>query len=369
MDKPMQIGIIGCGNICDIYFKNLTTRFPWLQVASCSDSITEKAHQKAHQYNISKCYSTEEMLADEDIELVVNLTTPELHTSVNCMALEAGKHVYLEKPFAVTREEAQKTIALASRKKLHVGCAPDTFLGAGIQTCRRIIDGGEIGQVTSAMACMTCHGHESWHPNPDFYYQPGGGPLLDMGPYYLTTLVACIGPMKAISGMSSKAFELRTITGPVRTGDTIPVNTATHLTGTIQFENDALATMVMSFDIWKSQLPRIEIHGTKGSLIVPDPNTFGGEVTLFKQGDEDWTTIDTNDMIYGDNSRGLGVADMVLAVKQQRTARAESSLGVHVLDGMLALQESAEKGQRVVVQSSCKKPDPLPEKLKSKIPW
>jgi len=369
MAQQIRVGIVGCGNISGIYFKNLTSQWDWVKVEACSDVIAERAQQKAREYNVAKCLSTEELLADPDIDLVLNLTTPPLHAKLNLAALNAGKHVYVEKPFAITRAEAKKVLELARRKKLLVGCAPDTFLGSGIQTCRRLIDQGAIGKPVSAMAFMVCHGHESWHPDPEFYYQPGGGPMLDMGPYYLTALVNCIGPITRVMGSAGKAFASRTITSEKKYGAKIRVRTPTHLAGTVDFQGGAIGTVVMSFDVWRSTLPRIEIHGTGGSLLVPDPNCFGGEVKAFRAGTQDWETVPLDGVPYAENSRGVGVADMARAIIDRRKHRASGALAAHVLDCMLAFEESSKSGKAVAITQRCERPAALPKELAPGQAW
>jgi predicted dehydrogenase len=369
MAQQIRVGIVGCGNISGIYFKNLTSQWDWVKVEACSDVIAERAQQKAREYNIAKCCTTEELLADRDIDIVLNLTTPPLHANLNLAALSAGKHVYVEKPFGITRAEARKVLDLARRKKLLAGCAPDTFLGAGIQTCRRLVDEGAIGKPVSAMAFMVCHGHESWHPDPEFYYQPGGGPMLDMGPYYLTALVNCIGPIRRVMGSAGKAFAERTITSEKKYGTKIRVRTPTHLAGSVDFHSGAIGTVVMSFDVWRSTLPRIEIHGTDGSLLAPDPNCFGGEVKVFRTGVKDWEAVPLDGVPYAENSRGIGVADMARAIIAKRKHRAAGPLGAHVLDVMLAFEESSKRGTAVKIEQRCERPAALPAGLSQGQAW
>jgi len=369
MKEKARIGMVGCGNISGIYFRNLTQLFDWVSIEACSDLIETRAREKADAFDVPKCLSTQELLADDAVDIVLNLTTPEYHSAVNQAALDAGKHVYCEKPFAVERQDALATMEMAREKGLLVGCAPDTFLGGGIQTCRKIIDDGVIGDVVSAMAFMVCHGHESWHPDPEFYYQRGAGPMLDMGPYYVTALVNCIGPAKRVAGATGSALEERTITSEKKYGKRVPVETPTHLAGTIDFANGAIGTIVMSFDVWASRLPRIEIHGTEGSLSVPDPNTFGGPVKLYRPGDKEWLDIPVYTHCYTDNSRGLGVADMALAVVADRQQRASGELAAHVLDIMLAFEESSTSGGSVVLSTTCNQPAALPSGLKQGEKW
>lgn len=369
MVEKLKLGIIGCGNISGTYFTNLTTLFPWLTIEGCSELIEERSKAKAEAFNVPKCYTTEELLADDTIDIAVNLTTPVDHAAINQAALAAGKHVYCEKPLAIDRQDAVDTVKMAEDKGLLVGCAPDTFLGGGIQTCRKIIDDGIIGDIVSAMAFMVNHGHESWHPDPEFYYEQGGGPMLDMGPYYVTALINCIGPATRVMGSTGAAFQERTITSEKKYGKKVAIETPTHLTGTIDFENGAIATIVTSFDVWASRLPRIEIHGTKGSLMVPDPNTFDGPVKLFREGDKEWLDIPVYTHGYVGNSRGLGLADMALAIMGNRQHRVSGQLAAHALDVMLAFEESSETGRAVKLSTTCNQPAALPTGLKQGEIW
>ena len=339
----LGVGVIGCGNISGIYFQNCS-RFKNLRLVACSDQVPERAQKASEQYGVPAC-TPAHLLANHEVDLVLNLTIPLAHTDVNKAALSAGKHVYVEKPLGVTRDEALSAVHLAHRKGLRIGCAPDTFLGAGLQTCRQLIDEGAIGRPVSATAFMTCHGHEGWHPDPEFYYKPGGGPMLDMGPYYLTALVSLVGPMKRVTGMASQAFDQRTVGSGTKEGTSFAVETATHVAGLIEFESGAIGTIVTSFDIWSANLPFIEIHGTEGSLSVPDPNTFGGPIRLFRPG-AGWEDVALTHS-FSENSRGLGLADLADALAHDRPARACGELAFHVLDAMQAFGESGLSGRFV----------------------
>lgn len=357
--ERVKIGIIGCGNISDIYLKNCTGVFSILEVAAVADIIPERAREKAEKYNIAKVYSPQELLSDPEIQIVVNLTIPKAHAEVCLQALEAGKHVYVEKPLATTREDAQKIIIKAKEKGLKVGCAPDTFLGGGIQTCRKLIDDGWIGTPVAATAFMTCHGHESWHPDPEFYYKKGGGPMLDMGPYYLTALVNLMGPVQRVSGSAKITYPERTITSKPKYGDRIEVQVPTHVAGVLDFKSGAVGTIITSFDIWAANLPRIEIYGSAGTLSVPDPNTFGGTVLLKRAGQSDWMEV-PHSHGYSENSRGLGVADMAYSIINRRAHRVNGELAYHVLDIMEGFQDASSSGFYYKVQSGCERPAPLP---------
>ena len=273
MARKVKVGIIGCGNISGIYFQAGKT-FDIIDIVACADLILERAEAKAKEFNIPKACTVQELLADPEIEIVINLTIPKAHAEICLAALEAGKNVHVEKPLAVTREDGQKILALAAKKGLRVGGAPDTFLGGGIQTCIKLINDGWIGQPIASTAFMTCHGHESWHPDPEFYYKVGGGPMFDMGPYYLTALIALMGPVKRVTGSARVTFPERTITSVPKYGTKIQVDVPTHVAGIMDFACGAVGTIITSFDVWSSELPRIEIYGTQGTLSVPDPNSI-----------------------------------------------------------------------------------------------
>ncbi len=356
--KPLCVGVVGCGNISDVYFR-AGNRFDAITIAACADLDRQRAKLQAAKHGVTRVLSTEELLADPEIDIVLNITQPKAHTDIAMRAVAAGKHVYNEKPLALTREEGVALLAAARDKGVRVGCAPDTVLGAGIQTARKIIDDGQIGRPLSATAFMVCPGHESWHPNPDFYYEVGGGPMLDMGPYYLTALVTLLGPMTQVSAVTRTPRNERPITSGPNKGRVLGVHTPTHLAGVIEFANDAVCTMITSFDVWRANLPCIEIHGTEGSLSVPDPNGFGGEVKCFRPGDEDWQLVALSHP-HAEESRGLGLADMAAAIQENREHRASGDLGYHVLDGMYAFLDGGEQHRRIALESSCTRPAPMP---------
>lgn len=355
---PARVGIVGCGVISGIYLKNAQV-FQLYDVVACADLLVERAQARAAEYNVPKACSVEELLADPSVEIVLNLTIPKAHAEVSLAALEAGKSVYNEKPLAVTRQEAQKMLELARSKGLLVGGAPDTFLGAGLQTCRKLIDDGWIGEPVAATAFMMSHGHESWHPDPEFYYKAGGGPMFDMEPYYLTALTSLLGPVRRVTGSARISFPERTITSQPKYGQTITVDVPTHVAGVLDFASGAVGTIVTSFDVWGGQLPRIEIYGSTGTLSVPDPNTFGGPVLLRRAGEKEWSTIPLTHG-YAENSRGIGVADMAYALRTGRRHRANEALTFHVLDIMHAIHEAAAEGRHVELGSTMERPAPLP---------
>ncbi len=356
-----KVGMIGCGNICQAYF-NAAKQLDSIEIVACADLDMEAAEAKAEE-NGCKAVTVDAILADPQIDIILNLTTPQAHASVNTAALQAGKHVHCEKPFAVTREDGKAVLELATEKGLLTGCAPDTFLGAGHQTARKLIDDGWIGRPIAGTAFMMCPGHESWHPNPGFYYLKGGGPMFDMGPYYVTALVNMLGPAKRVSAISGRSFDERTCTSEVRNGEKLPVEVTTHLAGTIEFECGAIITVVMSFDIKKHSMPPIEIHGTAGSMRVPDPNGFGGTVSVFRPGQEGWQDV-PHSHGYAQNMRSIGVADMAAAIEGDRMNRCSGEVAYHVLDLMHAFDESSETGKHVVLESTCERPEALPMDLR-----
>ena len=325
-------------------------------------SILTAAKARAREFEVPKVHDVEALLADPDIDIVLNLTTPNAHGSIALAALEAGKSVYNEKPLALSREEGQAMLKLADQKNLRVGCAPDTFLGGGIQTCRKLIDEGAIGQPVAATAFMMSRGHEHWHPNPSFYYKPGGGPMFDMGPYYLTALVNLLGPVTRVTGSTSMTRSERLITSEPQHGTLIQVEVPTHVAGLLDFESGAIGTIITSFDIQGANLPRIEIYGTEGSLSVPDPNTFGGPVQLLSTKNREWETKSLSHG-YTENSRGIGLADMAYALVSGRAHRANGALAYHVLDIMHAFQDATEQSQHISIQSTVERPSPLPLNL------
>lgn len=358
MDR-IKIGIIGCGVISDIYLTNLTGMFGVIEVAACADMFVEKAQSQAAKYNIPKACTPQELLEDPAIKIVVNLTTPLSHYEVAKAALLAGKHVYTEKPLSVNREQGRELLELAIEKNLLLGGAPDTFLGAGIQACRKAIDEGLIGDIVGAVALFTCPGHERWHPAPAFYYEVGGGPVLDVGPYYLTALVNLIGPVAAVTGHARKTYAERTVSSEPLKGQKIPVEVPTHYSMSLQFENGAIGTMIHSFDVWGANLPRIEIYGSKGSLSAPDPNTFGGPAKILLAGESEWTDLPLEG-VFTEESRGLGVADMAYSIINKRDFRANGQLTYHVLDVMEGMDDAAQSERHYHIQSSCERPAAMP---------
>jgi len=375
--KKFRVGLIGCGVISDIYLKTCQ-KFEIVDIVACASLDFAESSRKAEQYNIPRVCTSDEILHDPDIDCVLNLTIPAAHADISLAALEAGKHVYSEKPFVTRLEDGEKILALANSKGLTVGNAPDTFLGGRLQTCRKLIDDGLIGKPTGVSAFAGTHGVERHHPNPDFYYQPGGGPLLDLGPYYLTAMIALLGPVTRSCGFAKKTFHERMIESQPRYGELMPVEVDTHVCGTLEFANGVIGSLMMSFDIWDSQLPRLEIYGENGTLCIADPdptdgtNIFGGQV-LYKTREtarwsyrprvpnlEHWNVAE-NSHGYNQDTRGLGLVDLAYAVKDKRPPRASAEIAHHVCEIMFGILESSKNGAYSVLKSSCNMPAPLPE--------
>ncbi|MFC9334480.1 Gfo/Idh/MocA family protein [Arthrobacter sp. NPDC057009] len=351
--EPLKVGIIGCGAIIAQYLTNFR-RLDQIELVAVADLDPVRAQAVADDYDGVRAVSVDELLAADDVDLVLNLTIPAAHADVALKAIAAGKSVYGEKPLAATTAEAQQVLAAAREAGVVVGCAPDTVLGTGIQTARKAIDDGLIGAPISATATMVTPGHERWHPNPDFYYQPGGGPLLDMGPYYVSALVTLLGPVVSVIGAASHTRNERTIGSGPRVGETVPVNIDSHVTGVLVHASGALSTLFMSFDAVKSKSPNIEIHGERGSLVVPDPNHFDGDVQLFALGAEDWQTLPVS-AGYVDSGRGFGIADLA-ATPPGSEPRAGGQLAYHALEVMESVLASAKSGSAVQIQSTAARP-------------
>ncbi|MEO7932663.1 MAG: Gfo/Idh/MocA family oxidoreductase [Chthoniobacterales bacterium] len=359
--SPTPIGIIGCGNISGAYAKACAT-FHDLRLVAVADIDLTRAQARAAEFQIPKALSVEEILADPEIEIIVNLTIPAAHAAVATRILESGKSAYNEKPLGVSLEDGQRLVALAREKGLRLGCAPDTFLGAGLQTCRKLIDDGAIGRPLAATAFMLSAGPERWHPDPEFFYQIGGGPMFDMGPYYLTALVTMLGPVARVAGLTSQSYSERTVGKGPKKDQKIPVHIPTHVAGNLQFASGVIATMVTSFDVQSHQLPWIEIYGSEGTLAVPDPNMFGDPVKLRRAGETEFQVI-PHTHGYAENSRGIGVADMAVATSLGRPHRASGELALHVLELMHAFHLSSDSGRYYELQSTVERPAALPLNL------
>ncbi|HEX8372139.1 MAG TPA: Gfo/Idh/MocA family oxidoreductase [Chthoniobacterales bacterium] len=358
LNTPTPIGIIGCGNISGAY-ASACARFSDIRLVAVADIDLDRAKAKAAEYNIPEALSVEEILAHPEIKILINLTIPAAHASVATKILAAGKHAYNEKPLGVSLQDGQDLVRFAKEKGLRVGCAPDTFLGASLQTCRKLIDDGAIGRPLAASAFMLSGGPEHWHPDPEFFFKAGGGPMFDMGPYYLTALVSMLGPVKRVAGLTSKSFDERTVGKGPKKDQKITVDIPTHVAGNLQFESGIVASMVTSFDVHSHELPYIEIYGSEGTLAVPDPNIFGNPVRLRRRGETEFQTV-PHTHGYSEGSRGIGVADMAVAIELGRAHRANGDLALHVLELMHAFHISSDSGEYYKMQSSVERPAPLP---------
>ncbi|HEY4022976.1 MAG TPA: Gfo/Idh/MocA family oxidoreductase [Pseudonocardiaceae bacterium] len=352
MGDPMRVGIVGTGQISGQYLKTLP-RLTNLRLTAVADLDIDRAAAIAPPG--VRALSPSALYAADDVDILLNLTIPAAHQEVALAAIAAGKSTYGEKPLAPNKKQAREILDAAANAGVAVGCAPDTVLGTGVQTARAALDAGEIGRPIAATAFMTTPGHERWHPAPEFYYQPGGGPLLDMGPYYLTALVHLLGPVRRVVGMSATPQATRT----TNTGRTFPVDVATHVTGVLEHADGALSTLLMSFDVWAAQLPRIEVYGTGGSLSVPDPNGFHGQARIFRAGGESWADLPESGG-YPNAARGYGLADLARAIRTGGQPRASGDLAFHVLDVMESLLAAAETGTSITITSDVARPAPVP---------
>ena len=354
----LRIGVVGAGQISGAYLSTLR-RLSNVEVVAVCDLDEARARTAAAAAPGARPLAIAELLAADDVDLVLNLTIPAAHAEVARAAIAAGKHVYGEKPLAVTTGQAREVLAAAGRAGVRVGCAPDTVLGTGVQTACACLDAGEIGTPIAATAFMVTPGHERWHPAPEFYYLPGGGPLFDMGPYYLTALVTLLGPVRRVVGMAATPRATRTIGSGPRAGAEIDVAVATHVTGVLEHASGALSTLMMSFDVWAGRLPYIEVYGTGGSLSVPDPNGFGGPVQIFTAGAKDWAPAPEAGGYRG-AARGYGVSDLASALTSGTAHRANGEIAYHVLDVMEALLTAADSRHSADVTSTCDRPPAVP---------
>ena len=366
--ETVRIGIVGCGNISAAYLRTAQT-FGILEVSGCADVLPERAAARAAEFGVPAAPSVDDLLADPEVRIIVNLTTPQAHTQVSLAAIAAGKHVYTEKPLAVTRADGRRILEAARERGVRVGCAPGTFLGGGLQTCRQLIDQGAIGRPVACAAFMMSHGHEAWHPDPAYYYEGGAGPMFDMGPYYLTALTTLLGPVRRITGSAGIQIGERTITSQPKYGQRIVVQTPDHVAGTLEFEAasggpGAIGTIITTFATWHSALPRAEIYGTEGTLRMPDPNSLGGPVALARAGSREWTEVPlTHGHVDGRAMWGIGVADMAHAIISGRAHRATGEQAYHVLDLMQGFLDASVSGQHYEVPSTFQRPTPLPTGL------
>jgi predicted dehydrogenase len=360
--QRLGVGIIGAGNISSQYLKAMKD-FPVLDIRAIADMKPEVAAKKAAEFGV-KSKSVEDLLADPSVDIIVNLTIPRAHVAVGLRAVAAGKHVYGEKPLGVSFEEAKKLIAAAKKRGVRVGSAPDTFLGGSHQQARAVIDSGKLGTIIGGTASFGVPGHEYWHPDPAFYYDIGGGPVLDMGPYYITDLVNLLGPVARVQAMSLTPHKKRPIRSEPKKGQLMPVKVFTHVTGTLQFVSGALVQVSLSFDVPKHTHKPIEIYGTDASMQVPDPNMFGGEVKIARPRAESWDDVPVNIPYADANYRSLGVADMAHAILSGRPHRANGDLALHVLEVMEAFETASKSGEIVKIKTRVERPAPMTESLK-----
>jgi predicted dehydrogenase len=367
MSDRVRVGLIGCGAISAAYLSMAKNFSSVIEIAACADLNMDGARAKAREFDIPRAASVEEVLADRSIQIILNLTIPKAHAPVALAAIEAGKHSYAEKPLGITRDEGVTIMRAADRANLRVGCAPDTFLGAGIQTARKLIDDGAIGRPVAFTAFMLSPGVEGWHPNPPFYYEPGGGPMLDMGPYYLTALLNLLGPAKRISGAASIAIPERTITHRTKDGSPGPmfgrkvtVTTPDHVAGTIEFTGGAVGTIMTSFATrfgnYDGKQP-ITIYGTEGTLKVPDPNHFDGVASIRGKEDSEWRDV-PHEFVTG-YGRSVGLADMAAALRTGRAHRATGQQALAVLDLMQGFLESSASGRAYEPAVPYERPAPM----------
>lgn len=356
--KALKVGLIGTGTISDIYLKNATRCFANIDIVAVADLVRERAETQAAKYAIPDVLTVDELIADSAIDIVLNLTIPAAHHEIAKKTILAGKSAFSEKPLAVDPAEGQELVDLAAQHGIMIGSAPDTFLGAGLQTCRRLLDEGAIGDVVGAAACFASHGNEHWHPNPIFSYQHGGGPVFNLGPYYLTALVVLLGPIARITGTSRISFPTRTISSQPLAGQTIAVETPTFVNAAFDFASGAVASFTATYDVWASERPKIEIYGSGGTLSVPDPNTFGGPVRLYRQSTRAWEEVPL-DPGFDTNSRGIGLADLAQARLTGGKSRANGNLANHVLEVMHVTQAAGDLGGIQTLTTTCERPAPL----------
>jgi len=363
----LGLGIIGCGNISTSYLK-LAPLFKGLEVRAVADVNMAAAQTRAAEFGV-KAQSVDDLLANKDVDVVINLTIPDAHYAVSKRILEAGKHAYSEKPLVLSLEEGVTLRDLAKAKGLAVGCAPDTFLGGSHQQARAALDEGRIGTVTAGSAAVLNHGMEHWHPNPDFFFLPGAGPMLDLGPYYVANLINFLGPVKRVGALTSSASATRTISNGPRDGETVPVKTPTNIHALLEFHTGATITLSTSWDVWHHKRNHFELYGTEGTLYVPDPNFFGGTVEIGGR-DGSLTELAPWDHPFGINNqnhngrdlanyRTAGLADMVAALQQGRDARCSLERTLHGVEVMMACLKSGETGEFVTLTTTCTRPAAL----------
>lgn len=361
------IGIIGCGNISTAYL-TLAPLFTGLEVRAVADLNLEAAKAQAEAFGV-RAHSVEELLAADDIDIVVNLTIPDAHFEVTRAILQAGKHAYSEKPIVLTQTQGEELRALAVTRNLRIGSAPDTFLGGAHQAARAALDSGQIGDVVAGTAHVMNHGMEHWHPNPDFFFLPGAGPMLDIGPYYVTNLIQLLGPVRRVGALTTTPSETRTILSQPRSGEVIPVKTPTNIHALLEFQTGASITLSTSWDVWAHRHGHMELYGTLGSMFLPDPNWFSGDVEIVNAEGET-TALETDTHPFGipnqenngvakANYRTAGLADMAAAMNAGRPHRCSLELALHAVDVMTSVLEAGEGGEMITLHSTCTRPEPL----------
>lgn len=357
--KKYQVGIIGCGDISKNYLRYAKEAYSdYFTVTAVGDLNYEKAKACAEANEIAAFGLPEVVYDNPEIDIVLNLTIPMAHEEVTVRALEAGKHVYSEKPLACSREGMQRIMDTAKRVGKRVGCAPDSFMSAPMQTAKKAIEEDWIGAPIGINAICTMRGNEYWRPDADFYYKKGAGPMMDMAPYYLNTLISLVGPVDSVMTMSKITWPERTIKVAPRRGEKIQVEVPTYVSSMLKFENGVMASFVNSFDIWKSTCPKIEIYGEKGTLVLPNPNFYKGDVLLRRFNDSDWRVL-PQFVEYANYGRGIGIVDMIRSIEEGVPHRASVEMAYHTTDVIFAMDEAGEARKEIKINSTADKPTGL----------
>ncbi|MEZ5825795.1 MAG: Gfo/Idh/MocA family oxidoreductase [Geminicoccaceae bacterium] len=359
----LGVGVIGCGHICATYLANAPL-FRWMEMRACADLRPEAAQAQAERFDL-RAETVEGLFEADDIDILVNLTVPAAHFEVSRRALLAGKHVYSEKPFVLSTGDGKALLDLAQSRGLRIGSAPDTFFGGTHQLARKLIDDGAVGRIASGTCFFQSPGMEMWHPNPDFFFRPGGGPILDMGPYYIANLVQLLGPVERVAATSSMAKSERLITSAPRHGEKITVETPTTVQALLHFESGAQVTFCASWDVWQHGHSNMELYGEHGTLHVPDPNFFGGELRMTEHGS--FVNAPGWDHPFGRsnrddgqaNYRAAGLADMAQAIIEDKPHRCSAAFSLHVVDALTSIMQSAEESRFIDIETRCDRPEPL----------
>lgn len=357
MGSAMRVGVVGVGKISEQYLEELP-RLQNLELVAVADLDAERCRQVAEQRGV-RALAVDELMADDGVDAVLNLTIPAAHVEIGLRALRAGKHLFSEKPLGLGTTEARPLLEFAAGSRLRVGSAPDTVLGTGVQTALRLLEDGAIGHPVGAAAHWTAPGHEAWHAAPDFYYQPGGGPLFDMGPYYLTTLVSLFGPVVRVQGATTRSTRARTIATGTAAGRSIEVDVDTHVNAILSHRDGAVSTVTVSFEVWASRAPKIEVYGTAGTISVADPNLFSDPTEIWRDAESDWTVAEPN-AGYAGAGRGIGLSDMARAIETGRPHRASGELAFHVLEIMESVLTAGREHRVVELTSTTERPAPVP---------